>query len=315
MSLEHVIKTNRPNVSLSSIKTYLSSIKSISKAIDKPLASVEDILKYSDEIFKHLESQKLNVRKTKLSAFIVALDKGKTKNDDETDKVLVKYRRQITSDGAKNDERETKQELTDSQKANFISWEEVKKVYTDLKTEAEPLFKLDRLTIGQFKKLQNYVLLSMYVLIPPRRSLDYADFKLRNYKVTDDNYMLIKGKKRVATFIFNKYKNSSRLGSQTLEVPPAVKLIIQKWTEKNPYDWLIVNGKGNHVTQSKINEILNDIFGKRIGSSMLRHIYITYKYGSVDLQDMKDTAEAMGSSDIERTLKYVSKDDGEKSRV
>jgi hypothetical protein len=307
MTFESIIKLNRPNVSLSSIKTYLSSIKSVSKAIDKPLSSVDDIIKHDDEIFKYLASQKLNVRKTKLSAFIVALDKGKDKNDEDTDKVLVKYRKQIAEDGAANEDRENKQELTESQKESYISWTEVLKIYANLKTEAEPLFKLDRVNLSQFKKLQNYVLMSLYVLIAPRRSLDYSAFKIRNAKPSEDNHMVLKGNK--AKFVFNKYKNSSRLGVQSIDIPASLKTIIQKWTKKNPYDWLIVNGKGNQVTQSKINEMLNDIFGKRIGSSMLRHIYLTHKYGAVDLNELKETTEAMGSSNIDRTLKYVSKKD------
>jgi hypothetical protein len=309
MSLEETIKQNRPNISLSSVKTYLSNIKSISKAIDKPLKNAGDILQHHEEIFKYLLDQKLNVRKTKLSAFIVVLDKGKEKNDESTEKVLNKFRKQITEDGAKNEERDTKQELTESQKENYIPWTEVLKIYQNLKTESESLFKLDRLTLNQFKKLQNYILLSLYVLIKPRRSLDYADFRIRNV-TNEDNHMIIKGRKRTAYFVFNKYKNSSRLGSQTIEIPNTLKVLINKWIEKNPYDWLLVNGKGNKITQSKISDMLNDIFGKRIGSSMLRHIYLTDKYGKVDLEELKETTQEMGNSDINRTLAYVSKKHG-----
>lgn len=308
MTLEQLIKQNRPNISLSSVKTYLSNIRSVAKAIGQALSSKSDILQFEDEIFKYLETQKLNVRKTKLSAFIVVLDLGKDKNDVDVEKVLTRFRKQITEDGVANDKREDKQELTDTQKENFIDWSEVMKVYTNLKVEAEPLFKLDRLTLSQFKKLQNYVLMSLYVLIPPRRSLDYSAFKIRNVKPSDDNHMTVKGRGK-AKFVFNKYKNSSRLGAQTIDVPTPLKTLITKWIKKNPYDWLIVNGKGNQITQSKVNEMLNDIFGKRIGSSMLRHIYLTNKYGSVDLEELKETTEAMGSSNIDRTLKYVSKKD------
>jgi hypothetical protein len=314
MTFESIIKENRPNISLSSIKTYLSNIKSIAKAINQPINSVDDIVKHNEEIFKFLEDQKLNVRKTKLSAFIVVLDKGKGKNDDTIDKILIKFRKQITEDGATYEKEENKQELTDSQKENFIPWDDVMKIYNNLKTEAEPLLKLERLTLNQFKKLQNYILLSLYILIPPRRSLDYADFKIRNIKegAGGDNYMTIKksGRKKVPIFVFNRYKNSSRLGPQEIEIPLSLKNLVSKWIDKNPYEYLIVNGKGNHITQSKINDMLNDIFGKRIGSSMLRHIYLTKKYGDIDLAEMKETTEAMGSSNIDRTLKYVSKKDG-----
>jgi hypothetical protein len=41
---------------------------------------------------------------------------------------------------------------------------------------------------------------------------------------------------------------------------------------------------------------------------MLRHIFLTSKYKDVDLQDLTDTANAMGQTDIRRTLKYVNKD-------
>jgi len=312
MTFEKIIKENRPNISLSSIKTYLSNIRSISKAINQPIDSVEDIVKHSEEIFKFLSSQKLNVRKTKLSAFIVVLDKGK-ENSDEINRILIKFRKQITEDGENYEKEENKQELTESQKENFIPWDEVIKVYNDLKTEAEPLLKLQRLTLNQFKKLQSYILLSLYVLIPPRRSLDYADFRIRNIRegAGGDNYMSMKksGRKKIPVFVFNRYKNSGRLGTQEIEIPLSLKNLILKWIDKNPYDYLIVNGKGNRITQSKINDMLNDIFGKRIGSSMLRHIYLTDRYGKVDLQDLKNTTEAMGSSNIDRTLKYVSKKD------
>jgi hypothetical protein len=40
---------------------------------------------------------------------------------------------------------------------------------------------------------------------------------------------------------------------------------------------------------------------------MLRHIYLSDKYKDVDLQDLTDTANAMGQTDIRRTLKYVNK--------
>jgi hypothetical protein len=45
---------------------------------------------------------------------------------------------------------------------------------------------------------------------------------------------------------------------------------------------------------------------------MLRHIYLTEKFGHVNLEDIEDTTEMMGNSKIDRTLKYVSKEHAEK---
>ena len=70
---------------------------------------------------------------------------------------------------------------------------------------------------------------------------------------------------------------------------------------------------GKKITQVRINQILSDIFHpKNIGSSMLRHIYLTEKFGNVNLENIEDVTEQMGNSQITRTLKYVSKEHAEK---
>jgi hypothetical protein len=47
---------------------------------------------------------------------------------------------------------------------------------------------------------------------------------------------------------------------------------------------------------NSITRILNKLFNpKKVGSSMLRHIYLTEKYGD-KLNELEDDAEAMGTS-------------------
>lgn len=312
MSFQDIIQTNRKNISQSSIKTYMSAIRSVSKAINEDLKSPDDIIKHHEKIIDYLANQKLNVRKTKLSAFVVVLDKGKidgkTKNSEEVEKVLEKFRTIITKDGKDNEDNELKQTLTETQKKNFVSWDDVIKTYNELKTEAEPLFKLERLTLGQFRKLQNFVLLSCYVLIPPRRSMDYSEFKIKDIDEATDNFMRTKNKKKPSTFVFNKYKNSGRMGSQEIVIPNSLRNIINKWIAKNPYNYLIVNNNGDKITQSKINQILNEIFKKNFSSSLLRHSWATKKYGDVNLQQLTKDAYDLGQSNVDRLLKYVSKE-------
>jgi len=308
--IREMILTNRPNLSQSSIKTYMSNINKTARDIDKTIETTDDIIKFHKEILENLMTYRPNIRKTKLSAFIVALDQ-KDKTPKETADIIEDLRKQLYFDAEDTEKQEEKQKLTKTQEENYITWEEVMKVYESLKTEAEPLFKLENLNKKQFNKLQEFVLLSMYVLTPPRRSLDYAQFKIRNPDLENDNYMITKGKKKEATLIFNAYKNSKRLGKQEIKVSNALRNIINKWILKNPHEYLLVNNNGNKIEQPKINLILNNIFGRNIGSSMLRHIFLTQKYGDVNLMDIKATTEAMGNSEIERTLKYVKKNNQE----
>ncbi|MFZ4671449.1 MAG: hypothetical protein ACOYLT_05480 [Flavobacterium sp.] len=304
--IKETILKNRPNLSQSSIRTYMSNINKTSRDIGKPIETIADIINLHKDILESLMNYRPNIRKTKLSAFIVALDE-KEKTPDDTAKIIETFRKQLYFDADDVEKQEEKQKLSASQEENYITWDEVMKVYENLKTEAEPLFKLPTLNKKQFNKLQEFILLSCYVLIPPRRSLDYAQFKIRNPDMDADNYMLVKGKKKEATFHFNAYKNSKRLGKQEIKIPNALRNIIQKWMLKNPHEYMIVNGVGKKIEQPKINLILNNIFGKNIGSSMLRHIFLTQKYGNVDLIDIRETTNAMGNSEIDRTLKYVRK--------
>ena len=91
---------------------------------------------------------------------------------------------------------------SDKEAANWVSQPELDKIYKDLKAQANALFKKSELSKSDLQTIQNYVILSLYTLIPPRRSLDYTEMKINNIDKKQSNY--INGKK----FIFNTYKTS-----------------------------------------------------------------------------------------------------------
>jgi hypothetical protein len=307
MDIKESIIEKRPNLSQSSIKTYMSNINTTARDLQKELSTTTDIIENYKEILEYLKKFTPIVRKTKLSAFIVTLDE-KEKNSDEVKNILAEMREQLYKDAEEVDNDDSKQKLTKSQESNYITWDEVMDKYEQLRIESEPLFKLKNLTKKQFQTLQNFVLMSMYVLTPPRRSMDYTEFKLRNYDKEKDNYMVLTGKKKQPELIFNTFKNASRLGQQRLKISNQLRNIIMKWMDKNPHDYLLVGSKGDtKISQPKLNLYLNNIFGKNIGSSLLRHIYLTSKYSDVNLEDLQETTAAIGNSDISRTLKYVRK--------
>ena len=288
----------------------MSIINKTARDINGKLEKPDDIVDKHKEILESLMNYKPNIRKTKLSAFIVVLDQ-KDKTSDEVKEIIDNYRKQLFADADDVDKDEKKQKLSESQEKNYITWDEVLKIYENLRTEAEPLFKLENLNKKQYNKLQEFVLLSLYVLTPPRRSLDYAQFKIKSIDESTDNYMTVKGRKKEGTLVFNAYKNSKRLGKQEVKISNALRNIIQKWMLKNPNEYLITTNTGNRIEQPRVNLMLNNIFNKNIGSSLLRHIYLTHKYGNVDLEEMEKTTHEMGNSEIERTLKYVKKDNTE----
>lgn len=314
--LKDIIVKNRPLLAKNTINTYMASIRKIQQICDCDAESIEGLIKNRKKIIDSLgEVQTPMVRKSKISVIIAILDDKHNEHSEELAEALKEYRKVMTEDANKVNKREISQELSEKQKDSLISQEEVTKVYNDLKAEATPLLKKQVLNRSQFETLQKYVLLSMYVLIAPRRSMDYASFKIRNFDETadsSDNYMAnySKNKKKgTASFIFNTYKNSKRLGRQTVnDIPKPLEKLIDTWKLFNKSDYLLVNNQGNPVTQSRIAVILNDIFGgKNISTSMLRHIYLSDKFKGVNLQELEETAHDMGQKDIRRTLKYVDK--------
>jgi integrase len=129
----------------------------------------------------------------------------------------------------------------------------------------------------------------------------------------DTNYMDVDKKQ----FIFNAYKTARKEGQLREEIPSELQAIISIYLKLHPLlkGKKIVKGTnvpflvyydGKPLSQvNAITRILNKIFGKKVGSSMLRHIYLSSKYGNV-LQDMKEDATAMSHS-VDTQKDYIKK--------
>lgn len=311
--IKEIILKNRPKLSMGSMNTYMASYRKIRKDSGVSVDTEKDIIDNYEKILKYMnDTMTPNIRKSKIASLVIIID-DKKDGDKEKDIALEAFRKQMSVDGTVVNKKYDSQELSDKQKKNFIPLEEVRKIYNELKSQAIPLFKFNNLNKAQFNLLQSYVLLSLYMLIPPRRSTDYAfPFKIRNFDSSPqsvDNYMFNfnRSKKKPASFVFNTYKNSNRMGRQIIDIPKPLEKIITEWSKFNKSDYLLVNNAGNNVAPSKITLWLNQIFNKQISSSMLRHIFLSDKYANVNLQDLKDTAESMGQSDITTALRYVQK--------
>jgi len=219
-------------------------------------------------------------------------------------------------------EEEGKNEKTEKQKANWLSWKEVETKQKDLRDEVEKFIKKKTITPSQFDTLTQSVVLSLYTDIQPRRNQDYLDMyivKAWNDKMpTDKNYLDIKTKK----FIFNKYKTAKKYGTQTMEIPETLWNCLSTFLKFHPL-WkgdakrkadpvkLLVCADGSPMTAvNAITRILNRIFGKKVGSSMLRHIYISDKYGDL-IEEQKTDAEAMAHSPSVQRDYYKKEDAGD----
>ena len=188
---------------------------------------------------------------------------------------------------------------------NWLSKEEVEKVYQKEWNKVRPILKILKsktaMSAAILTELSNFILLAVSsgVFIPPRRSTDWTEMKIKNYSPIDNYY-------NAGKFHFNNYKTAGVYGEQIVTVPRKLRDILKMYIEKNPYDYLLVNNFGGKLVESSLPPRLNKIFGgKKISTTMLRHIYLSdYHKDTPNLEDMKKTAHDMGHS-IAMGLEYV----------
>ena len=298
----NTFKENRPTLSAGSLRTYTSILKNLAKQLEVSLSTPEEVIKHSKEIVAHLKEIPPKLRKTRLACLIVFIEKSDSK---QTEAVIKEFRECMMNDIKEYKTEVDKQELSERQKEGMMTLAEIMKKYSELEKAVAPLMKKDKLTSKEFCHCQMYVLLSCLLLIPPRRSLDYTEFKLRNF--TDEcNHMLVE--KRIPYFIFNTYKTAKKYGQQKEKIPNKLATIIKTWTNLNPSEYLLLNTKQTgKISPTQMTNLLHSFFERPLSTSLLRHIYLSEKYKDIPaLKEMKDTASAMGHS-LNQALEYVKK--------
>jgi hypothetical protein len=289
MDLSKILRDNRPSITDSSIKTYKSVLNNIwRKAYDKDEPMTLDKFNDSAKIIDSIKDDPVNTRKTKLAALVVLTGNKDYSNDLSNHIKII-------------NDINLKQEKNEKQEENMISMEDVDKVYKNVESHAKLYLSKNTFSPSDFYEIQKWILLSLTsgLFIAPRRSADW-NMKWKNYDEDKDNYVDVKN----SQFVFNSYKTVKIYGKVKIDIPKSLKLILNKWFKINPSDYVLFDNKLKGLTSPQIAHRLNEIFNQKISTSILRHIYLTHKFGDVNLQDLNDTAAAMGTSKME-ALQYV----------
>jgi integrase len=295
MPLKQFIKKQRPTLSDGSVNTYASILKSLYKKVfgDGEI----DFEKFDDssKILEHLKDLEANKRKTVLSALVVIC------------KDASPYRSQMLSDIKTTSDITAKQEKTPDQEESWIAQDDVRAKFADLGADVSLTYKKKSLTTSDLQRIQDFIIVSLFHLIPPRRALDYTEFKIRNVDKEKDNWW----DERVDELVFSKYKTAKFYGEQRLPIGKDLKAILKKWLKVNPSDYLLVDVNGGKLSTVKLNQRLNRIFGadKGKGVNALRHSFLSDKFqDSIKLkEEMAKTMTEMGSSILQAPI-YIQKD-------
>lgn len=294
----------------SSIKNYIRNLEILND--DKPLKNLT-FLKDKDKILSKLETKKPNTQRSYLISISSALS---TEDNKKNEKLYSYYYDKMMNMNKELKENESKNEKSETQKANWIDREEIDNKLKELVDEVKT-YKKD-ISEKQYNEVLKMIVLSLYTLQAPRRNTDYQYMVVVKDKVPDDKInFLVYDKKE---FWFRKYKTSKTelKDKSELVVPIDDKLfeninlyfkyhpLIKGKKIKNDDVAFLVNYEGEPLLAvNSITYIMNRIFKKNIGSSMMRHFYTSHKYGDV-LASMKQDAQNMSHS-LEQQKDYIKK--------
>ena len=293
------------NISESSFNLYVSNLKRLNGGQEPKNLN---FLKNVETIVDKIKDYKPNTRRSYIIS-IVSMLKQEPKLKKLYDiyyKMLMEY----------NNELKTNNTKSETQKENWIEQDEVTEIYKKMGDDIKPKLEKKKITFDEFNDLQKYLVLSLYTLQPPRRNLDYQYMIVVNKYDPNEinkkyNYLDLEGKK----FHFNNYKTKGTYQTQTTDINPELMEVIKNYLKFHPlknhlkkksnYIPLLVDYEGlPYESKNTITRILNKIFKKNIGSSMLRNIYLTNKFGD-KVKELNETAHDMGTSSSTIQNQYI----------
>jgi hypothetical protein len=306
-------RLKQKGLSDSSIKLYLRNLEKLND--DLPLKNFK-FLENLDNIMAKLKDYKPNTMRGYLISITATL--SCYKEDNKKFKKLYESYFNKMMEKAKEIKEKPTEEMTDTQKDNWLNWDKVKEKFDELKSKVDSFINNKEINEHQFNTLLSYVVLALYFYNAPRRNKDYQMMNIvKNYSdvlPSNENYLSYDDNE----FIFNVFKTAKKEGQIKIKFNDDMKKILDQYFKFHP----LIKGKKLAKTSNipflvyfdgkeldkvnSITRILNKIFDKKIGSSMLRHIFLSDKYGDTLKEQQKD-AKAMGHS-VETQKEYIKTD-------
>lgn len=307
-TFKNQIKKSR-EIKDTSLKTYISALRKLKKKIEpenkEPLTNTDFLQDFNKVMSVINDENKLTSKKNKLTAVLVALN-----SDDPKNKNLIdKYGNELKTLGEKYLAFLRQQKKTETQEKNWLSYDDLVKIVNKVmeQVKVRDITKKksgEQLTNKEFDVLQQYVILRTYLTFPLRN--DFADMrivKLKEFKKIPkeerekNNYLVLMSNNK-KQFHINQFKNRKYIGSKVLDVPTKLNRVINLWLRHNKSGFYLVKcDRKTPMNPNNITKFLNKIFvrnanGKKISTSMIRHIVISHMLeGEKTLKQKEKEAE------------------------
>ena len=293
--LDKIFDARESKISDSSRKLYTRNLKALHG--EGEINSL-DFLDNVENICKSISHLSDNTKKSYIIAICTVLKGSKKGELYETYFSLLK---EFNSKLSINTSKSKKQE------DNWIDQEGVDIIREKLRSDVPKKISIQ----ADYDKLFNYLLISLYSMTPPRRNIDYSMMRIAtDMSNTEHNYLDIKNKQ----FIFNNYKTAGTYKTAKVDIPDDLFAVIKLYLKNHLYASklktkkydvpFLLTASGSEFTSDAITKRFSKIFGKKVGSSMLRNIFLTSKYSKV-MKELAEDTKDMGTSSSTAMNQYI----------
>ena len=292
---EQVIRDRRPHLKPTSVRSYALSLKAL--APQDATTNATDFLYDVAAVLERLDKYKPTTRKNHLNAAIVVLA---NEDSEEAKKAFAAYEKKRDEYQGEYTNLVKSKKKTASQEANWIEWEDFEDMVARMKKELR-VPTAGEWSVSDKMKFQDYLTMLLYQHYPLRN--DFHDMKVISVR---EHKKLTETEKRTQNFLvkdrngfyllLNEYKTSRKYGEKRIPIEGDVLKPLRKWLRHNDSGYLLINRSGQPLSSNGITKLMGRVgqreVGRTLGSSLLRHSYLSHKYGKVD-EDKKKDADMM----------------------
>lgn len=273
----------------STLKLYGRNIKKLIQLSESE--NVDDFT--SNKTLDKLMSSSNSTLANYVATCLVVLGLDKTKNKGRIEELNMKLRE--LNGKVKNESDKPKDE-------EIVKWDSIVSLADKLRNN---FFKIEM----KHKEGMESLLLNVYSLFPPQRSEIFSNLIITTTKPTDkDNNYLYRKSTNVYFLIINKHKTARSAGEITEQITDKQLIkMLNRYLKLYNTKYLFQYSDDKSLTPSDISKMLGQTtkeLGDKLGSSSMRHIYLSNKYSGV-MKDLKNDVAIMGNSTGVAMTNYI----------
>lgn len=282
-NLNEIITKSRPSAKTNTIKVYERNIKYVMNGLK---ATSYDFVKNIDEVMTFLSPKHYTTQRNYLNALIILM--LALNHDKVYDELIKKYDEQREKLTEQYDKDQENHIISDKQKPNFISFDELKNMIERIGDDLKG-FKKRELNGKELLLLNMYVILQIHIRLPLRNDLaGMISIQKRGYNKLNEeekkktNYLIVE--KGNIFLSLNEYKTNRKYKEVKINVPKDLQRLIRSFIKIVGYGVMFKSSAGTAISRNQLSQLLiktsQKYIQKNISTTIIRKIILSHKFAN-----------------------------------